>query len=298
MSGSSLIWPALRKTATTWTLDLDITTVAWESATCIDDYLVHTTTAHSPMARYLQGLSEFASGPLLEVVETQPLLDWHANRGFPHITECVLERLCDHLDLEASHADVVEGQTYKHTLVLVLLARLLPDLTEAKALHIFLSLTQQEDEKGQNLLDYVDDQLVQDVVLLADQSTKKEFTEERTKVLQTRKAAVHTCKSLVQQCFGTSVGKAKAAKETAAAKRKSQQEQQQNSKRWLAALRDAPDECILKSAPPQLYLYSRCLQWALFVQAPRLHQEKLFLDSAWLTRSRQIGTHTNVAVAL
>ena len=206
-------------------------------------------TAMSPMSRFLTGWDNHKGGVIFHVRGLKPLMTWWASLGFPKVSEGTLKSLCDEFDLEVSTADIVEGQTMKEAMRLVLTAWFLPDLTESEALKIFLAAAHDEDEKGQNLLDYMDEELLRDVVLLGDQAVCKEFVEERKEALSKRQQQKVTIQTFASTKFGSLAAKATKGRETQAARKKAAAKLAAEQSKWRAALVQAPGECIMNSKP-------------------------------------------------
>lgn len=112
------------------------------------------------------------------------------------------------------------------------------------ALQVFMAAECEENEKANNLLDMVDDQLISDVVLLGDQSTTKEFIAERKKVAFERSATIAAMKAFVTKKFAPMMEKAKVAKVSQQKKQKEERDLRNRSARWAEALAAAPAQVV------------------------------------------------------
>lgn len=263
-AGACLAWPCVRLAANAWGFDFSAERLTWMSIVDLDQYLVHEVSALSPLSSFIAGWSSCSEGPVLEVADAMPVLIWQAKHGFAMVAESAMTCLCKDLDMTISHADAIRGQSYKHTLALALIARLLPDITESEALTTFLTAELAEDPKGASLIDLVDDQMVQDVVLLGDQSTTKEFLGERKKAIARREETASAIRSFVHQRFAPMVAKAKQSRETQAQKKKQAAALVDARTRWLRSLADDPDSSILQHTPSTCHCFvdhfnGRCL---------------------------------------
>ena len=247
-NGAALLWPCERLASNAWQLDMNIGQLQWHTVENYKEYGVSAMHAMSPVSRALQSWLSGDRGMVFEVSGHEPLLQHLASRGFARMSEAVLCALCEDLDLAVCKEDVVTGQSFRDTLVLALVAMLLPDASESKALEIFYSAANDNDERGQNLIDYMDDDMVRDVLLLGDQETIVTFQKDRKKAIDSRVATKKAIAEFVTAKFGEMVEKAKRSM-TAAAKKKAQKHAEQVSQRWRADLAKAPTMCLREHMP-------------------------------------------------
>ena len=280
-NGACLLWPCSKVAAKHLVLDFEVKQLCWHIVETLEPYVVFTTSVLSLANRFFQNWVHGYESIIFEVRDSTPLLEFQAKRGFTSICEACLQCLCDELEVTVSNSDAVPGQGHRDLLALSLVAHILPETTEQQALEIFLTSYHNDDDRGQNLIGYISDDLVEDVLLVADQETTKEFVKERKKAVEAREVARTAIKLFVKQKFGKIAGQSKPRKQTKSALKAEQDARQ----RWVAKLKANPEHALTEGAPPSCHVCIDNSNGRFFVTHPKFGRKSI----SWTVRTPEVA---------
>lgn len=230
-----------------YTLDIGISQLKWRTVFDLDGFMVSDLMPLSPVARALAGWPCDGHGVIFEAAPRQGVLTWQADRGFVGIAEGHLQCLAKALGVEDLSKSVKGIVSRRDAIILALAKYLLGELSHERAKQILLSASVVEDTQSGKGLDFLTDEVVDDVLLVGDHELAREVKADVREAKKARQNAHERVEKLVAAIIPRPTKRPKVMSE----RQRQQATQRAKAKRheWLRAFKGDPDESVVRFAP-------------------------------------------------
>ena len=220
---AALVWPMVSMHGKWWSLDCSITRLEWVVILSLDGLQVQRCEVFSPLALLRKGHCDTGGGFVFwPTTDAVPLLNFQAANGFAGVPEVTLKHVCDLLGLPSTTTGALTDNPLHMQLAIRLMLHVNPSWQEADLRAALLKKPLTAGKDHDDFLDDVDDDMLRDVVLAADQKVSSEFLKQRKIAKDQRQKQVANVKHCVSKIFAESseVPKVKASKAKSKAKSK------------------------------------------------------------------------------
>ena len=225
----------------------------------LDKMYVQPTKLHSPLHRHLANEKDRLGGFVFTFHEDrQPLLEWHADRGFAGVPELSLQKMLHEFEVGqdelAAHVD--GASTAEEKMALLLMMRVKPHLELEKAAKGLLSKQLADDHERCGYVDDIDEEAIADCVLLGDRKDTAELLRDHSAAKEKRQRNIATTKAMVDNFFPAAQEIVKRARKTAKAKRQAADALDERRRHFVAELSEDASRVLLAELPPSVKVYT------------------------------------------